>query len=60
MELIDEKMKHLTTITPEVIVTTNPGCHLQMKVGVEREGLTDQIQVVHLIELLAEACKVEG
>ena len=60
MELIDEKMKHLTTITPEVIVTTNPGCHLQMKVGVEREGLTDQIQVFHLIELLAEACKVEG
>ncbi|MBM7571676.1 (Fe-S)-binding protein [Aquibacillus albus] len=56
MEILDEKMKSVKKITPKVIVTTNPGCHLQMKLGVEREGLTNEIRVVHLVELLAEAC----
>lgn len=59
MEILDEKMKHVEKASPEVIVTTNPGCHLQMKVGVEREGLTDQLEVVHIVELLAEACNIE-
>ncbi|MEN1967885.1 (Fe-S)-binding protein [Lentibacillus sp. N15] len=59
MDILDEKMKHVKKVTPEVIVTTNPGCHLQMKAGVEREGLTDHIQVVHLVELLAEACEIK-
>lgn len=59
MEILDEKMKHVEKVSPEVIVTTNPGCHLQMKVGVEKEGLTDVIEVVHIVELLAEACNIE-
>lgn len=59
MEILDEKMKHVEKASPEVIVTTNPGCHLQMKAGVEREGLTDQLEVVHIVELLAEACNIE-
>lgn len=59
MDVLDEKMNHVEKVSPEIIVTTNPGCHLQMKVGVEREGLTDKINVVHIIELLAEACGVE-
>lgn len=56
MEILDGKMKHVKRLTPEIIVTTNPGCHLQMLIGVEREGLADEIKVVHLVELLAEAC----
>lgn len=59
MDVLDEKMKHVEKISSEIIVTTNPGCHLQMKVGVEREGLKDKIKVVHIIELLAEACGFE-
>ena len=59
MEILDEKMKHVEKVSPEVIVTTNPGCHLQMKVGIEKEGLTDAIEVVHIVELLAEACNIE-
>uniref|UniRef100_UPI0003734C01 (Fe-S)-binding protein n=1 Tax=Halalkalibacterium ligniniphilum TaxID=1134413 RepID=UPI0003734C01 len=56
MEILDLKMENVKTVQPEVIVTTNPGCHLQMKLGVERKGLTEKVKVVHLIELLAEAC----
>ncbi|MFD1848800.1 (Fe-S)-binding protein [Oceanobacillus bengalensis] len=58
MDVLDEKMKHVGKVSPEMIVTTNPGCHLQMKLGVEKEGLSDRIEVVHIVELLAEACGV--
>lgn len=62
MKILDEKMKHVEALTqrPNIIVTTNPGCHLQMKLGVEREGLSQEIRVVHLVELLAEACGIEA
>lgn len=60
MEILDNKMTNVNQIAAglDTIITTNPGCHLQMKVGVEREGLTDQIEVMHLVELLAEACDI--
>jgi len=58
MKLIDMKMKDVIKEEPELIVTTNAGCHLQMKIGVERRGVTDQMEVVHLVELLAEACDI--
>lgn len=60
MDVLDEKMKNVKKVSPEVIVTTNPGCHLQMKLGVEREGYSDRIEVVHIVELLAEACGVKA
>ncbi|MEO4053013.1 (Fe-S)-binding protein [Solibacillus sp. CAU 1738] len=62
MKILDEKMKHVEALTepPSIIVTTNPGCHLQMKLGAEREGLSQEIRVVHLVELLAEACSIEA
>ncbi|MRG84917.1 (Fe-S)-binding protein [Salinibacillus xinjiangensis] len=56
MDILDEKMKDVNQVSVDGIVTTNPGCHLQMKLGVEREGKSDQIKVYHLVELLGEAC----
>lgn len=29
-----------------------------MKLGVEREGLSDQIDVKHVVEVVAEACRI--
>ncbi len=62
MKVMDEKMKHVKQLAtqPDIIVTTNPGCHLQMKLGVERENLANEIKVVHIVELLAEACGIEA
>ncbi|KIL45815.1 iron-sulfur cluster-binding protein [Jeotgalibacillus soli] len=60
MDILDEKMKHVHTVRPAVIVTSNPGCHLQMCLGVKREGLEKKIRVVHIVELLAEACGIEA
>ncbi|MCZ2257382.1 (Fe-S)-binding protein [Sporosarcina sp. G11-34] len=58
MLVLDDKMKHVKKIVPEVIVTTNPGCHLQLVLGVKREGLQDKIEVVHLVEIIAESCGI--
>lgn len=59
MRILSEKMTHVKKNTSKLIVTTNPGCHLQMLLGIEREGLSDEIKVVHLVELIAEACEIE-
>lgn len=58
MAILDNKMEHVKEVKPDIIVTTNPGCHLQMKVGVERIGEQVKTKVVHLVQLLAEACEI--
>ncbi|MFO7263406.1 MAG: glycolate oxidase [Bacillaceae bacterium G1] len=54
MAILDRKMKHVKATGATTILTTNPGCLLQMKLGIEREGLGDRLRAVHLIEYLAE------
>jgi glycolate oxidase iron-sulfur subunit len=59
MEILDKKMKNAKNTNATTIVTTNPGCLLQMRLGVERSGLGDQVQALHIVEVLAEACGIE-
>lgn len=54
MKVLDVKMEKVKETDPSVIITTNPGCLLQMKLGIERENLTDSVRALHLIEYLAE------
>lgn len=58
MQILDEKMKQAKKTDASVIITTNPGCLLQMKLGVEREGLSGSVRVLHLVEYLAEAAGI--
>ncbi len=60
MQILDMKMENVKQSSPDLIITSNPGCHIQMKLGVEREGLSDEIEVKHLVEVMAEACGVDG
>lgn len=55
MKHLDYKMEQVKDTAATTIVTTNPGCLLQMKLGIEREGLSDKMRAVHIIELLIEA-----
>ncbi|MBU8905597.1 (Fe-S)-binding protein [Desertibacillus haloalkaliphilus] len=57
MQILDHKMKHAQATNAQTIVTANPGCLLQMRAGIEREGLTDTARAVHIVDLLAEAVK---
>ncbi|CAH0343854.1 (Fe-S)-binding protein [Bacillus sp. CECT 9360] len=58
MDILDEKMKETKATKASVIITTNPGCLLQMKLGIEREKLSESVRALHLIEYLAEAAGI--
>ncbi|SDJ99848.1 (Fe-S)-binding protein [Sediminibacillus albus] len=55
MQILDYKMKQTKAANAKTVVTANPGCLLQMKLGIEKEGLTKQIRAVHIVDLLLEA-----
>jgi glycolate oxidase iron-sulfur subunit len=55
MKFLDYKMKKVKDTKATTIVTSNPGCLLQMKLGIEREGLSNTSRGVHIVDLLLEA-----
>jgi glycolate oxidase iron-sulfur subunit len=57
MQLLDSKMVQAKETHATTIVTANPGCLLQMKLGIEREGLASNMSGVHIVDLLLEAVK---
>ena len=57
MQILDSKMKNVKKTEAATIVTANPGCLLQMKLGIEREGLTEKVRAVHIVDLLLEAAQ---
>ncbi|KEF39999.1 Fe-S oxidoreductase [Schinkia azotoformans MEV2011] len=56
MMILDDKMKDILSTKARTIVTTNPGCLLQMNLGVERTSSAVPLRSLHLVEVLAEAC----
>lgn len=58
MDILDVKMNDVEATAADLIVTTNPGCLLQMKAGIEKNHLSGKMKAVHLVELLAEACGI--
>ncbi|HLR64485.1 MAG TPA: (Fe-S)-binding protein [Pseudogracilibacillus sp.] len=54
-KILQTKMDHMKDTKATTIVTANPGCLLQMKLGVEQEGLSQTVRVVHIADLLHEA-----
>ncbi len=53
MEVLSVKMEEIRKAWPDVIVTGNPGCHIQLSEGVRRAGLASE--VVHPAVLLERA-----
>lgn len=52
--ILEEKMDDLLATEPQLVVTANPGCQLQLEAGLALRGRTD-IKVLHLAELLLQA-----
>ena len=52
-KLLHRKMEHVRSAAPEILVTANPGCLMQLAAGVCASGL--RTEVVHLIDLLDRA-----
>ncbi|MEJ8544245.1 (Fe-S)-binding protein [Brevibacillus borstelensis] len=55
MQILDGKMEHVKETKAHIIVTSNPGCLLQMKKGIIRAGLEGKMEAVHITDLLARA-----
>ena len=55
MQILDHKMEKVAESQATTIVTANPGCLLQMKLGIEREGLSGIMRAVHIADFLLEA-----
>ncbi|MFC4775764.1 (Fe-S)-binding protein [Paenibacillus sp. GCM10023252] len=53
-ELLDRKMQHANATKAHVIVTSNPGCLLQMKLGIDKHSDSDKVQAVHIVDFLYE------
>jgi glycolate oxidase iron-sulfur subunit len=51
--LLDDKMADALATKPDVIATANPGCMLQLELGVREAGTRQE--VVHVVELLDRA-----
>jgi glycolate oxidase iron-sulfur subunit len=52
-QLQQRKLDHALKVEPDVIVTANPGCLLQLQAGIAERG--GDVKVKHLVEILDEA-----
>lgn len=59
MVMLDYKMGQAKATQAATIVTANPGCLLQMQLGIEREGLSGKMRGIHIVDLLAEAANIK-
>lgn len=53
LKVLDRKMNYLKETKAQAVVSTNPGCLLQLKAGIANEKLNTE--VYHLVELLDES-----
>nr|WP_224752595.1 (Fe-S)-binding protein [Metabacillus arenae] len=53
-KILDRKMENVKNTEAHYLITSNPGCLLQMKLGIEKENLSNQMQAVHLVDFLYE------
>ncbi|WP_139692577.1 (Fe-S)-binding protein [Sporolactobacillus terrae] len=55
MQILDHKMEKVAATQAQIIVTANPGCLLEMKLGVERTHQTGKVRAMHIADVLVEA-----
>jgi glycolate oxidase iron-sulfur subunit len=54
MQLLNRKIENIKKVDPDVIVTGNPGCLIQLEYGLRKEGMN--IELLHLATFLRRAC----
>ncbi|HUL42746.1 MAG TPA: (Fe-S)-binding protein [Bacteroidota bacterium] len=53
MKMLERKIQNLESTNADIVVTANPGCHLQLAYGIRHFGLG--MKVMHPVSLLKEA-----
>ncbi|WP_018922080.1 (Fe-S)-binding protein [Salsuginibacillus kocurii] len=57
-KILDHKMDFARATKAQVMIMSNPGCLLQMRLGIKRAGLDEEMEGMHLVDLLAELCDI--
>jgi glycolate oxidase iron-sulfur subunit len=57
-KLLERKMNNIAATGAEAVVTGNPGCMMQIALGIRKRGL--RMQVLHPVELLDQAYRAAG
>ncbi|BDH62200.1 putative glycolate oxidase iron-sulfur subunit [Lysinibacillus sp. PLM2] len=52
--ILETKMKYVKEVNPTYVVTSNPGCLMQMQVGINKEGLSSYVRAVHIVDIVYE------
>ena len=52
-QILDRKLNNVKKTEADILITANPGCHLQLAWGLREAGMPQP--VMHLMELLGEA-----
>ncbi|WP_027093749.1 (Fe-S)-binding protein [Cohnella thermotolerans] len=55
--ILEHKMEHANATQAHYLLTSNPGCLLQMKLGVERHAAGSGMRVLHIVDFLHERMK---
>jgi glycolate oxidase iron-sulfur subunit len=55
MKLLERKVENILKVTPDIIITGNPGCLLQIQHGLKTKGLN--IELMHTATFLWNACE---
>jgi glycolate oxidase iron-sulfur subunit len=56
MKMLDRKVENIQLIQPDIIVTGNPGCMLQIRHGLHEKGMN--VELMHTATFLWRACDV--
>ncbi|WP_404822315.1 (Fe-S)-binding protein [Paenibacillus lycopersici] len=59
-QILDHKMEHVQRTEAHYLLTSNPGCLLQMKSGIEKHGMSGRMQAMHLVDFLHERMSGAG
>ncbi|MGO4182887.1 (Fe-S)-binding protein [Paenibacillus sp. TAF43_2] len=58
-QILEHKMVHANNTQAEYIVTSNPGCLLQMKHGIEKHGSPERVKAVHIVDFLIDRLNID-
>ena len=57
-KILDTKLKNVIATSAEQVVTANPGCMMQIEMGLQARGITGK--VLHVVDLLDEAYQADA
>jgi len=53
-QILEHKMEHACATSAHYLLTSNPGCLLQMRLGIDKHDRTGRMQAVHIVDFLRE------